>query len=385
MHTVMAGGHTTCMAKKHNYMPSPNRGPCTRRVANILGHVAPKTDAEDDRTPQLAAAPAMGMQALTGILPMVAMGAYFLFQQRGKGKEEKRELSELELVAEELGFDAERLDALGDWATKLIKKKQLPGVVLAVARKGQLVYHEAFGDRTFQRDSIMSIQSMALPIITATLMSFVDEGLISVDDDITKYIPAFSKFCVYRSGTTKDTLETDPIGITMKVKHVLTNTWGFPGYFYMQSRNPDIRLLDVMAEDANPTIGVDADFENLASIPLLDQPGRRYRVGMTTSVIDHIICKITGRSLPDVVQERIFEPLRMVDTHWYVPSEKQHRVATMHDAVPWLTVRPAPPPLIPRRAGLSAPHQTAHTKCACARARRAPCRGRQNTLGITPG
>ena len=112
------------MAKKHNYMPSPNRGPCTRRVANILGHVAPKTDAEDDRTPQLAAAPAMGMQALTGILPMVAMGAYFLFQQRGKGKEEKRELSELELVAEELGFDAERLDALGDWATKLIKKKQ---------------------------------------------------------------------------------------------------------------------------------------------------------------------------------------------------------------------------------------------------------------------
>ena len=82
----------------------------------------------------------------------------------GKNKEEKRELTELERVSEELGFDVERMDALGEWADKLIKKKQLPGVVIAVARKGRVVFHEAFGDRTYQRDSILAIEGMVTPV-----------------------------------------------------------------------------------------------------------------------------------------------------------------------------------------------------------------------------
>jgi hypothetical protein len=189
--------------------------------------------------------------AISGILPMVAMGAYFLFQQRGKKAEEKKELSELERVAEDQGFDSERLAQLAEWvrpqhtrtnprsallrssrqppalharpdthrrwrrcvraqANKIIKKKQMPGVVLAVARKGKLVYHEAYGDRTFQRDSILSMQSMSSSIIAAALMTLVDEGLVSVEDDVTKYIPSFANFRVYRSVSERESVSLPP-------------------------------------------------------------------------------------------------------------------------------------------------------------------------------
>lgn len=308
-----------------------------RRVKQLAGHLGRGPPGPMHGGP-VAAVPTMGAAGMmSSLVPMLAIGAYMFFQNRGKNKEEKRALTDIERLAEDLGFDAERLDALGEWAEKLTKKKQLPGVVMAVARKGQVIYHEAFGDRSYQRDCILAIEGMAMPMVTAAFMSLVDEGLVTVEDDVTQYLPSFANFRVYRSGSTQTTLETDPIGMPIKVKHLLTHTWGFPGQYYMASRNPEIRLLDEMAAAVNPIIGVDADFDSLTEIPLLDQPGRRYRMGLSMSVVGHIMCKITGQSLPEILQERIFTPLGMEDTQWFVPAEKQHRIATYTKAMPWLT------------------------------------------------
>ena len=139
------------------------------RVARLVGHLDPDAAEEKARSQTIVnAAPVAGMGGMQGmmtsLLPMLAIGGYMFFQNRGKNKEEKREFTELERVSEELGFDVERMDALGEWADKLIKKKQLPGVVIAVARKGRLVFHEAFGDRTYQRDSILAIEGMVTPV-----------------------------------------------------------------------------------------------------------------------------------------------------------------------------------------------------------------------------
>lgn len=304
----------------------------TQRLSHILGHIAPVAAADDEDAEErsqtldvqmnktmMGGAPgggAGGMSSmLTGMLPLLAIGAYTLFQSRKNNSEESRELSELETIAEDHGFDAERMLQVKEWAEKNTKAKKIPGIVVAIARKGELVYHEAFGERSYQKDSIVSIQSMGASIVTAAFLALVDEGLCSADDDVLQYIPAFANFRVYQSGTTPATLETVPLGQAIKISHVLTNTWGFPGQFYMQSRKPEIRMLDAMAADAQPIIGNDEDFEALTEIPLLDQPGRSYRVGLSYAVIGHIITKVVaglpadhplcGKTLPEVVQDKV--------------------------------------------------------------------------------
>ena len=339
-----------------------------RRVAALLGHLqsgegkaaARRSEDEEAKSSQVTVNETMmgmgggggaggGMNAIMGLLPLLAIGAFTMFQSRRNKQDEDVELTAIEQVAEDQGFDTKRLRELETWATSNPRKNKLPGVVLAVKRKGELVYHEAFGNRSYNRDTIVSLQSMSMPIITAAFMSLVDEGLCSADDDVTKWVPAFANFRVYRSGTTAATLETDPMGITMKVSHILTNTWGFPGQFFHQSKRAEIRLLDGMAADVYPTIGNDEDFERLAEIPLIDQPGRQYRVGISASVMGHIITKVVasaaddhplkGKSLPEIVQSRIFDPLGMEDTQWYVPGPKQHRLAELYEASPRLTYR----------------------------------------------
>lgn len=299
----------------------------TQRLGHILGHLGPAAVDEDGEAGQqvvqmnqtmMGGAGGGGggaMSMVTGMLPLLAIGAYTMFQSRRNNKDENRELSQLEMTAENHGFDAERMLQVKEWAERITKSKKFPGVVIAVSRKSEVVYHEAFGDRSYMPDSIVSIESMAASIVTAAFMALVDEGLCSVDDDVMQYIPSFANFRVYQSGTTPATLDTVPLGAPIKISHILTNTWGFPGQFFHASRKPEIRMLDAMAADVQPTIGNDAEFDALTEIPLVDQPGRSYRVGLSYSVIGHIITKIvgglsqdhplSGKTLPEVVKAKV--------------------------------------------------------------------------------
>ena len=112
------------------------------------------------------------------------------------------------------------------------------------SRAQQVIFHEAYGqDRTYQKDAILQMQSLSTPVITAALMTLVDEGRVRLDDDVTKYLPYFSNFRVYRSGTTESTLETVPLGIPITIRHLLTHTWGFPAQRFMESSSPEIRMV----------------------------------------------------------------------------------------------------------------------------------------------
>lgn len=310
--------------------PSSSRP--ARRVNVMLRHLGPRGSSN---SLEMVATNSQ----LVSIAPFLLMGAIQWYQSRQQEKPEVRPLSEMEVLAEEHGFDADRLVLLKEWVNKLLAAQQLPGAVIAVCRKGSLIFHEAYGEAGYSNDSIMTIRSMISPIIAATFLSLVDEGLASIDDDVTKYLPYFAKFRVHRSGSTADTFVTDALVHNITVRHLLTDTWGFPSVLPTRSSSADICALDALAALENPIIGNDVDFEKLTDIPLLGQPGSQYRVSLAPCVIGHIISKITGKPLRDVVFERILHPLGMDDTDWYVPRDKQNRVTGLHQARPYLTNR----------------------------------------------
>jgi len=319
----------------------------TRRMSVMLRHLTPHCyDSSDVRADSSAAlcgtalVPVPTNSMLATVAPMLALGAVAQYRARQSDKKsDDRELSKLDEVAEEHGFDSERLRQMETWATGLISSNKLPGIVIAVARRGQLVFHEAYGDQSFRKDSILSIGGMATPLITAAFLSLVDEGLVGIDDPVAKFLPYFANFRAHKSGKTQATLKTDPLVSPITIKHLLTHTWGFPGAFYAQSGSAETRFLDDFAAAFHPRVGHDEDFERLVQVPLIGQPGHCYRDGIASSVIGHIICCITGRHLPEVLHERLLDPLGMVDTDWFVPAEKESRVPSMYNAAPWLTSR----------------------------------------------
>lgn len=307
-----------------------------RRVNVLARHVGPQSS--PCTTVALQATPTAS-NPLVSAAPFLLLGAYQFYQSRKQQNVETRQLSEIEMLAEDMGFDTDRLFMLNDWAQKTIATKKIPGVIVAVARKGALVLHEAYGDAAYSKDSIMAIQAMVTPIITATFLTLVDEGLVRLDDDVAKYLPYFSKFRVLRSGKTTTNFGTNPLAHPITLRHLLTDTWGFPSSLPTYSSSAEIRALDALAAAENPEIGNDSDFEKLTAIPLIDQPGQQYRCSIGPSVIAHLICKITGRPFRDVVLDRVLKPLGMEDTDWYVPSIKQHRVLCLNQPVPYLTHR----------------------------------------------
>merc|ERR1712070_971480 len=112
----------------------------------------------------------------------------------------------------------------------------------------------------------MGIGSMATPMIVSVLLSLADEGLLSIDDPVEKFLPYFANFRVHRSGRSPDDFKTDPLATPITIRHLLTHTWGFPGKFYAQSSQADTRSLDAMAATLNPRIGNDADFQKLVEV-----------------------------------------------------------------------------------------------------------------------
>jgi len=168
------------------------------------------------------------------------------------------------------------------------------------------------------------------------VMTAVQEGLLSLDDPVAKHIPCFQNFMVYCEGSSQDSLKTQAMDRPMLVRHLLTHTWGFPGLPIFQSLDAGVAFCDRLASCSNPTPNPtsDASFEDLVKVPLLHQPGSCFRFGIGPHVAAHIVCKLSGKSLQDLISERVLSPLQMDSTGWTVPVSKQSRVLAPSQAVP---------------------------------------------------
>jgi len=233
---------------------------------------------------------------------------------------------------ETLGFSSERLDRLHAVMQQEVAQKQLAGIVTLLARHGKVVEERTYGKKDIAsgapmtRDTIFRILSMTKPVTGVAMMILYEEGKWHPSDPISKYIPEFAHLKVFKGAddSGKMILE-DPVH-PPTMHELMTHTAGFTYGFFGNT------LVDKMYVDEKvwQSQSLQEMMDKLAKIPLLYQPGTRWVYSASTDIQGYIVEKLSGQSLPDFMQQRIFGPLGMKDSGFYVPPEKRNRFATLY-------------------------------------------------------
>ncbi len=235
----------------------------------------------------------------------------------------------------DLGFDADRLARIDRHFAHYVDDGRLAGWQVAVARRGQVVHTSTYGmadlatGRRFADDTIVRMFSMTKPITSVAVMMLVEEGLASLKDPISKWIPSFAGMQVYKEGApTKPSLRpaTEPI----RLWHLLTHTAGLTyGFHYTHP-------VDAIYRKAGFDFGIpqgldlEACCDRWAELPLLFEPGTEWNYSVAVDVLGRIVEVASGQSLDEFFAERIFQPLGMVDTGFWVPEDQIDRFTTLY-------------------------------------------------------
>lgn len=237
---------------------------------------------------------------------------------------------------EELGMSSERLARIRTGMQRYVDKGLVPGVVTMVARRGKVVHLEAVGSRDVENkqpmttDTIFRIASMTKPIASVALMMLYEEGHFLLNDPIAKFLPEFTNMKVAvpsgedRVGTPYKLV---PAARPITFKHVLTHTAGFANS-YRGITQPEFARVVQQARKPGDTVG-DA-VKRLATLPLNFHPGDAWEYSSATDVVGRLVEVISGMTLDEFQQKRIFAPLKMTDTHFYLPQSKLDRFAAVY-------------------------------------------------------
>jgi CubicO group peptidase (beta-lactamase class C family) len=244
---------------------------------------------------------------------------------------------------EEVGLSAERLERIGQVFNREIEQGKLPGAVVVVARKGRVAYFESFGFRDkaagapMPKDAIFEIYSMTKPLVSVAAMILVEEGRLQLADPVTKFLPEFARLQVSvpkldpTSGKLTYTLVSPERAMT--IQDLLRHTSGlvYPD-FTSHAQVREAYLKEVLFKPDDDTYDerdlTPADeIARLAKAPLAHQPGTTWEYGFSTDVLGRVIEKVSGQRLAEFLEERLFKPLKMVDTGFYIPKSSMDRFA----------------------------------------------------------
>lgn len=233
---------------------------------------------------------------------------------------------------ESVGFSTAGLQELEKGMQGFVDKKQLAGIVTLVARHGEVVEHKAYGYRDIatqkpmELDTIVRIYSMTKPIAGAAMMMLYEEGKWQPSDPLSKHIPEFANLKVY-AGDDKD---GKPMFVAPNhpptVGELMAHNAGFTYGLFGQT------VVDKMYQADNPlsATSLKGMIDKTAKLPLLYQPGEKWVYSISVDIQGYLVEKLSGKSFPDFLQERMFGPLGMKDTGFLVPEEKLSRVATIY-------------------------------------------------------
>jgi CubicO group peptidase (beta-lactamase class C family) len=234
---------------------------------------------------------------------------------------------------EDVGLSSEKLAELGKFIQTSVEEDRIPGAVVLVARDGKIAYLESFGlrdeltDSPMKTDDIFRIYSMTKPVITVAVLMLMEEGKISLDDPISKYIPVLKDLKVGvegPGGEFKLVPSKREITILDLLKHTSGMTYGifFASKVKAMYKEKRIHFQNFTTEEF---------VQKMGKLPLASEPGTRWEYGRSTDVLGRLIEVVSGKSLDQFLENRIFKPLKMVDTGFYVKPEKFNRLAQPKD------------------------------------------------------
>jgi CubicO group peptidase (beta-lactamase class C family) len=226
-----------------------------------------------------------------------------------------------------LGLSSEKLQEVTAALQSHIDAGDIPGVVAAVIKDGKLVYAEALGfkhigeQRPMSFDALFRTYSMTRPITSTAILILHDRGLLNVNDPVQKYLPQFADQAVLQDASRADVREIRARNGDVTIAQLLTHTSG------LGDRNSALyRANNVHSYDQTLAQVVD----NVAALPLFEDPGTAYRYGLHAEVLGRIIEVVSGQDIMSFYQQELFEPLGMTDTVFYVDDSRRERLATVY-------------------------------------------------------
>ena len=232
---------------------------------------------------------------------------------------------------EDLGFSVQRLALTHEMLAQHVDDDRVAGLVAGVARRGKIVYLESIGWNHIEQEismlenSLFQIRSMSKPITAVAAMQLVEQGKMKLDDPVSKYIPSFANMQVFLDSEAADFNNTRPSDREMTIEDLLLNTAGLSHRFGALYRQNEVRSRGDTLEEL---------VEKVAAVPLIGDPGEQWVYSISITVLGRVIELVSGQKLDDYLNAYIYEPLKMTDTAFYVPAEKEKRLARAYRVSP---------------------------------------------------
>ncbi|MBP1609442.1 MAG: estB 4 [Acidobacteria bacterium] len=219
-------------------------------------------------------------------------------------------------------LDLQGARELSKFLAETVNRGDVPGLVVLVTALDRVLYHEAFGKMNMaagidmRKDTIFRIASMTKAMTSAAVMMSVEEGKLRLDDEVSKYLPAFKNpQVISRLDLAAGIYGTRPATHPITIRQLLTHTSGI-GYSWS---DPGLAMIERLT-------GLTSEVD----LPLVHEPGEKWTYGAGPKVLGDVIEKLSGQSIDAFLESRIFRPLGMIDTGYTVPPEKHARVVTLH-------------------------------------------------------
>ena len=246
----------------------------------------------------------------------------------------------LTAIPHEVGLSEERLERISSTTQRFIDDKQLAGAVTVVARRGKVAHFEAYGmmdieaHKPMQKDTIFRIYSMTKPIAAVGVMMLCEEGRLMLEAPASIYLPEFSGMQVAQNPDA-DVFTPVEADREITVQDLMQHTAGLPGAArYMAGNTAVDKLYRKAGLHRLHECNLQELVQRLGKIPLLYQPGAKWHYSVAADVLGRLIEVASGQPFDQFLAERVFQPLGMVDTGFYVPAEKIDRLAGMYGPKP---------------------------------------------------
>lgn len=237
---------------------------------------------------------------------------------------------------EEVGLSSARLARLTSVLTEYVESGRLPGAVALVARRGRVVYLEAFGQRDREAaspqrvDDIFRIASQTKALVSVAIMMLQEEGRLLIGDQLSRYLPEFAETTVAVDNE-EGGYDVVPANRAVTLRDLLTHTSGIGyGGGVAHERWAEAEIQGWYFADRDEPIR--ATVGRMAALPFVAQPGEQFVYGYSTDILGAVVEVVSGVPLDEFLRTRILEPLAMRDTYFYLPADKQDRLTVVYSA-----------------------------------------------------